>query len=406
MNQTVKIKKPNRKTAKEELENLSKEELISMIQSLEAHNVQLQNIINKSNHTTSIAKMSDFDFSKCKFRHILLHVFYLGWDYRGFAVQEDTTNTVEHHLFQALRRTCLIKDRSSSNYHRCGRTDKGVSSFGQVISINVRSVSDNADNEIDYCKVLNRVLPNNIQCVAWAAVEEDFSARFDCTCRTYKYYFPKGKLNIQKMQEACRKFIGSHDFRNFAKMDVGNGVVQFTRNIKNFQIEDLSSSMYVAIIKGNAFIWHQIRYMMGILFLIGSDKEEPSIIDELLNVETNPRKPDYNMANEIPLNLFYCEYENARWHVSQENLKCVIDTMQQIWTFSNVKSVMIKDIINNLYGKLDNKDETKCLSEHLVAGVKAKNYVPVMKRQKCESLENKIVHYSKRKRIEIIPSDP
>ena len=28
--------------------------------------------------------------------------------------------------------TCLIVFRETSNYHRCGRTDKGVSAFGQV----------------------------------------------------------------------------------------------------------------------------------------------------------------------------------------------------------------------------------------------------------------------------------
>lgn len=29
--------------------------------------------------------------------------------------------------------------RETSCYHRCGRTDKGVSAFGQVISIDLRS---------------------------------------------------------------------------------------------------------------------------------------------------------------------------------------------------------------------------------------------------------------------------
>lgn len=65
-------------------------------------------------------------------RHILLKFFYLGWDYQGFTTQENTNDTIEYHLFKALEMTCLIKDRASSNYHRCGRTDKGVSSFGQV----------------------------------------------------------------------------------------------------------------------------------------------------------------------------------------------------------------------------------------------------------------------------------
>jgi tRNA pseudouridine38/39 synthase len=29
--------------------------------------------------------------------------------------------------------------REGSNYHRCGRTDKGVSAFGQVISLDLRT---------------------------------------------------------------------------------------------------------------------------------------------------------------------------------------------------------------------------------------------------------------------------
>ena len=29
--------------------------------------------------------------------------------------------------------------RETSNYHRCGRTDKGVSALGQVVSIDLRT---------------------------------------------------------------------------------------------------------------------------------------------------------------------------------------------------------------------------------------------------------------------------
>lgn len=47
-------------------------------------------------------------------------------------MQEDTTQTIENHLFHALTKSCLIESRETSQYHRCGRTDKGVSAFGQV----------------------------------------------------------------------------------------------------------------------------------------------------------------------------------------------------------------------------------------------------------------------------------
>lgn len=169
---------------------------------MRAHNTQLKNIIAKKTPPTPAERhLREFDFSKCDFRHIALKFFYLGWDYKGYVVQEDTTNTIEYYLFEALLKTKLIKDRASSNYHRCGRTDKGVSSFGQVISIDVRSnLKLNKSSEVEemnYCKILNKVLPDSIQCLAWSPVEQHFSARFDCLSRVYKYYFPKNNLNIK-----------------------------------------------------------------------------------------------------------------------------------------------------------------------------------------------------------------
>lgn len=47
--------------------------------------------------------------------------------------------------------------------------------------------------------------------------------------------------------------------------------------------------MYVISIKGKAFLWHQIRCIMHVLFLIGQSKEEPDVVKELLNVDKNPR---------------------------------------------------------------------------------------------------------------------
>lgn len=44
------------------------------------------------------------------------------------------------------------------------------------------------------------------------------------------------------MKSASQLLIGTHDFRNFCKMDVGNGVVEFTRNIFDIQIESLVNS--------------------------------------------------------------------------------------------------------------------------------------------------------------------
>ena len=48
----------------------------------------------------------------------MLKFAYLGWDYHGFTVQEDTLNTIEHFLFVALTKTKLVEERESSNYNR------------------------------------------------------------------------------------------------------------------------------------------------------------------------------------------------------------------------------------------------------------------------------------------------
>lgn len=200
------------------------------------------------------SKERPFDFSAHPRRHVALRLAYLGWSYQGFAVQENTDNTVEARLFEALLKTRLIQDRQSSNYHRCGRTDKGVSAFSQVswklcfistgnitrtqlvnevplpspqvITIDLRSTQfgggqgitlpENVDirtknkaavSELPYVKMLNRVLPQDIRILDWAPVADGFSARFDCQSRTYRYYFPRGSLDVALMAEAAKRWV-------------------------------------------------------------------------------------------------------------------------------------------------------------------------------------------------------
>ena len=143
---------------------------------------------------------------------------------------------------------------------RCGRTDKGVSAYKQVISIDLRTnllegpgvrdyegcmaherTNGNDIVEIDYCKILNANLPPEIQIIAWAACPTlDYSARFNCISRTYKYFFPRGDLNLDLMNEGGSFLLGEHDFRNFCKMDVANGVTNYHRRISFVKTEVLN----------------------------------------------------------------------------------------------------------------------------------------------------------------------
>lgn len=57
--------------------------------------------------------------SRYNTRHVALKVLYLGWDYHGFAVQEDNEKTIEAALFDALVRTRLIESRYEHVLRNC-----------------------------------------------------------------------------------------------------------------------------------------------------------------------------------------------------------------------------------------------------------------------------------------------
>ncbi|KAM3592151.1 uncharacterized protein V6R79_013818 [Siganus canaliculatus] len=371
-------------------------------------------------------KERPFDFSAHPRRHVALRLAYLGWAYQGFAVQENTDNTVEARLFEALLKTRLIQDRQSSNYHRCGRTDKGVSAFSQVISIDLRStqfcgglgvtlpektdVSTKnkaaAAAELPYIKMLNRVLPQDIRILDWGPVPEGFSARFDCQSRTYRYYFPRGSLDVVLMAEAAKRYEGTHDFRNLCKMDVGNGVLQFERTIlsaavKPVQDQHINSTgqydLFMFEVKGLAFLYHQVRCMMAVLLLIGQKLEAPEIINQLMDIENNPRKPQYSMAVDYPLVLYDCSFEGLSWKQENEEVNLVLSTLQQHWTQSAVKSHVLNGMIQGLEA-IGGVSSNHCW---LIEGSRQRNYRPLLERPCCESLESRINHFVKRGRLEL-----
>lgn len=83
--------------------------------------------------------------------------------------------------------------------------------------------------------------------------------------------------------------------------------------------------MYVFNLIGSAFLYHQVRHIMAVLFMVGSGLEDPSVVTALMNVEDGlesggdgnepriplevvDRKPEYQMADALPLVLWDCGY--------------------------------------------------------------------------------------------------
>ncbi|KAF9265781.1 pseudouridine synthase [Marasmius fiardii PR-910] len=388
-------------------ENWTKEDLINRIKQLEHQKPPISRASPPSTQTST--QHRSFHFASHPRRKIALKFCYSGWEYNGLAFQASPTRlpTVESVLFDALAQARLVDPKAGfegCGWEKCGRTDRGVSAAGQVVSLWVRSAlrstedpdssrpeepepvqapsdqetlllepDDDAFGSLDlnddgpstslspsspssrlelaYVTILNRLLPPTIRILAWSPVSPSFSARFGCKYRHYKYFFSSHLLNIPKMQLAASRLLGDHDFRNMCKVDAGKQITVFTRKILKAEIVPVDENdsdagddvitgkpkMHVLNLIGTAFLYHQVRHIMAVLFLIGRGLEEPSVITSLLNVregaehphsregegegEEKPEivecKPEYQMADALPLVLWDCAYseEDVRWRV-------------------------------------------------------------------------------------------
>ena len=320
---------------------------------------------------------------------------YIGKNYDGLVIQSTTKNTIEEIIFNSLKR-CKFLDPSKnndelmslSNYSRCGRTDKGVNSSGNVFALNLRY-----EEKYDYVKTLNNILPNDIFILSSCVVDDSFDPRFSCLYREYKYYFLKKNMKIEKMQIAANLLCGYHNFRNFCKVDKSDENWEeknYERRIFEIRIEKVKNEKmiypfdirenvinneyyqsYVCIIKGSAFLWHQVRCIMQILFLIGDELEDIELINEMLNEKSN-YEFKYGLADDSNLILSDCvfefinfnnkekcdkNYNNCELYIKMEKLymqnlmQCIINTH-----FFNV-------IFNNSFSNLNFENIFKKVNE-------------------------------------------
>lgn len=123
------------------------------------------------------------------------------------------------------------------------------------------------------------------------------------------------------MQSAANRLVGGHDFRNLCKLDSGKQITNFHRCVIRAQINPVSpesdgdNRVYVSDLVGSTFLYHQVRHIMAVLFIVGAGLEQPSITSALMNVihvESNSLH-EYQMADAhaLPLMLWDCAYADS-----------------------------------------------------------------------------------------------
>ena len=218
---------------------------------------------------------------------IMLVISYDGSKFKGFQRQNNSRSVqkdLEVALSQLYKEDIIIKG--------AGRTDAGVHAKYQVIHFETENIVFNLKKKLN--NILKDIKVRKVQ-----KVQDNFHARHSVKDKTYlykidlsgkrnaKYYLiMKNKLDILKMQEASKLFLGTHDFRNFVAGNRDN----YETTIQSIQIYTFNKVLYLKF-KGLAFYRYMVRNLVGALIEVGKGKVDNQMIQDMLLNKTSKRLP-------------------------------------------------------------------------------------------------------------------
>jgi tRNA pseudouridine38-40 synthase len=209
---------------------------------------------------------------------LAFRVSYLGSRFFGSQMQV-SERTVEGEFVAACQRLRLFDDWRKAGFQFAGRTDRGVHARGQVVAFTTpepgRAIS-----------VINNQLPPDCWCSGYAVVSPQFHPRFDARSRTYRYYFSEVPDHIAEMNRAAGRFLGTHNFSNFARVEDRNPC----RTILSAGVSEIDGFLSLEV-TAESFLWHQVRCMATALLRIGNGEEEDLITRLLTSEAERPLHP-------------------------------------------------------------------------------------------------------------------
>ncbi|MCY1206203.1 tRNA pseudouridine synthase A [compost metagenome] len=210
---------------------------------------------------------------------IALGVEYKGSRYRGFQRQIDGVPSIQGALEKALTRVAGGVPVALSC---AGRTDAMVHASGQVVHFDTPV----ARSEHAWIMGANANLPTDIS-VTWARqMPSNFDARFSAVARRYRYVIYNDEirpahmaeevtwnhrpLDIQRMREASRYLVGTHDFSAFrASQCQAKSPIKTVHHLELIEY----GRLIVLDIRANAFLHHMVRNIAGVLMAIGAGEQ-------------------------------------------------------------------------------------------------------------------------------------
>lgn len=228
-------------------------------------------------------------------RRIALGIQYDGSKYAGWQSQPQG-NTVQDHLERALK--IFVGSELQDEVLRvnvAGRTDSGVHALGQVVHFDIAIERP----DWSWVRGLNTYLPKDIS-VHWAKeVPIDFDARFSAQERAYVYHLigapyplplldgrvgylmvPPGKvLDVEAMRQGAKYLLGEHDFSSFRSSECQSKTP--VKILYQLDVVQDFAGVYF-LIRGNAFLHHMVRNIVGTLLMVGLGNKSPEWVQEIL----------------------------------------------------------------------------------------------------------------------------
>lgn len=244
-------------------------------------------------------------------RNIKIILQYEGTRYQGWQKQESTANTIQSKLEILLTKMCEEKIELKGS----GRTDAGVHAYGQVANFmtNSKMCLD------DMMKYMNQYLPEDIAVISIEEVPERFHSRLNAREKTYRYrvlnsriphvferkfvYCIPENLNLEAMNCAANKLIGTHDYKAFTSTKKGKKST--VRTIKEIKIERVGDEI-IFWFRGDGFLYHMVRILTGTLLEVGLGKRKPEEMQSIL--ESKERKNAGALVPALGLALMHVKY--------------------------------------------------------------------------------------------------
>lgn len=211
---------------------------------------------------------------------------FCGWQLqpKGRSVQGELEDKLQFLLGEKVR------------VYASGRTDAGVSALAQVCHFDTEAKV----NCFSLKNSLNALLPEDVAVTELLTAPEGFDARFTVKKKTYEYRFYVSRntlplfldralrindyADISLMNEACKHFVGTHDFSSFVARK--SGKTDFVRTIYDCKIVELDDGLKALEITGNGFLYNMVRIIFGTVLQVGYKKMSPDQIDAIIDAKT------------------------------------------------------------------------------------------------------------------------